>query len=85
MPWCDVLLKMLNLKGLNMIKKNPEDSVREEQFGAIKMLPELRKPHKTEKAEDIESPADSEKEQEKEETVNESDRVTEEKVIPVSF
>ncbi len=34
MPWNGVLLKILNLKGLNMIKEDPEDSVRDEQHGA---------------------------------------------------
>jgi hypothetical protein len=77
-----VLLKILNLKGLNMIKDNPEDSVREEQNGAINDAAGTEEAIKTDKAEEIESPADSEKEQEKEEIVNGSSGPDKEKTLP---
>ncbi len=65
-----------------MIKDNPEDSVREEQNGAINDAAGTEEAIKTDKAEEIESPADSEKEQEKEEIVNGSSGPDEEKTIP---
>ena len=60
MPWCDLLLKILNLKGLDMIKENPEDSVREEQNGAEMNAAGTEDANKTEMAEENEAPADSE-------------------------
>lgn len=65
-----------------MIKDNPEDSVREEQNGAINDAAGTEEAIKTDKAEEIESPADSEKEQEIEEIVNGSSGPDEEKPLP---
>jgi hypothetical protein len=79
-----VLIKILNLKGLNMIKDNPEDSVREEQNGAINDAAGTEEAIKTDKAEENESSADSEKEKEKEELVNETGDVTEKKARPAA-
>ena len=48
------LLKLLNLKGLNMLEENPNDTVREEQYGADKNAAgseETEKAEKTEKDE----------------------------------
>ena len=65
-----------------MIKDNPEDSVREEQNGAINDAAGTEEAIKTDKAEEIESPADSEKEQEIEEIVNGSSGPDEGKTLP---
>jgi len=65
-----------------MIKDNPEDSVREEQNGAINDAAGTEEAIKTDKAEEIESPADSEKGQEKEEIVNGSSGPDKEKTLP---
>ena len=67
-----------------MIKDNPEDSVREEQNGAINDAAGTEEAIKTDKAEEIESSAGSEKEQEKEEIVIESSEADEEKAIPAA-
>ena len=67
-----------------MIKDNPEDSVREEQNGAINDAAGTEEAIKTDKAEEIESSAGSEKEQEKEEIVIESSGADEEKAIPAA-
>jgi hypothetical protein len=46
-----MLLKVLNLKGLYMIEKNPNDSVREEQYGANENAAGSEETDKAEKAE----------------------------------
>jgi hypothetical protein len=79
-----VLLKILNLKGLNMIKENPEDSVREEQNGADKDATGTDEAVNTEKAEETESPAVSENEKEKEEKISGTSVMIEEKEVTSS-
>ena len=63
-----------------MIKDNPEDSVREEQNGTINDAPDTEDAAKTDKAEEIETPAEGLEEQEKieiEGIVSEIDKETE--------
>jgi hypothetical protein len=55
MPWCRILLLSSTIKGLIMIKKNPDDSVRKEQSGAIEKAAGTENATHDEKAQEIDS------------------------------
>jgi hypothetical protein len=81
LPWYDVLLKILNLKGLNMIKENPEDSVLEEQNGANTDAAGTEDTLKTDKAEENDTPADREPAEENVKIAGEKSEAGEDTVI----
>jgi hypothetical protein len=55
MPWCRILLLSSTIKGLIMTKKNPDDSVRKEQSGAIEKAAGTENATHDEKAQEIDS------------------------------
>ncbi len=81
MSWYDVLLKTLNLKGLNMIKENPEDSVREEQNGTITDAAGTEDTLKTDKAGENDTPADREPAEENIEIAGDKSEAKEDAVV----
>ena len=54
MPWCMILLLSSTIKGLIMTKKNPDDSVRNEQSGAIEKAAGTENATHDEKAQETE-------------------------------
>ena len=81
MPWYAVLLKILNVKGLDMIKENPEDSVLDEQHGANLKAAGTGDTNEAENAEKNESREDEEIANEETESTDNAEKM-ESKTVP---